>query len=730
MAKRLEEHLYRSAKTKEEYLDPNTLKKRLQTIAHGIEEQRSSSSSSKKDSKSSSSHMSSSKMGDIGLGDASSQKLQQQMQQMQQMQQLQQLQQQQKMGNSLDGLNPMMMKQSDDLKQDLLRQQAKMSSQQQSNSSGLAGETFDPQTMFGGNSQQMSMSQLQDSVFGSQQGQSSQRQGSFSKGSSGSGTTGILKTGSSKFQDPQKRKVIKQQQQRLLLLRHASKCKAGSSCKVKFCGQMVALWKHMKKCRDKNCKTAHCLSSRCVLNHYRTCKSENKTSTCEVCGPVMRQIKQQNSQCTEVAGSNDKDPLPADVNAPVPSRQASQSAADLQNAADAVAQQKRQQLEELQAAQQKLQQQHSLLKQLQAQQAQLLDQQKQLQQQQQHVLPQTQQGQQLQQQQALLQKLQQEFQQQQMLLQQDLLQQSQALQSGKSGSSQQIQMPPNLPMSSVKSDGSKAARRTSASRRGSRKAERQASGSSKGKAARIRAVGGKGKRLSALETHISHNNDDNRSVSTEKSGISSVDSLDGGSVSNKRPIDEITSDSAATPDEPPAKAAKTEPEADSKPKVEPESPKSQAEQKRVLEQGDADQTTSLIPSMPPATIEKHLESLSDTLHLNPRTITQKCLPIITRLLEDQFGWVFRDPVDPDVLGLPDYFEVVKTPMHLDLIKKRLENLLYKEMDAFERDTKLVFENAILYNGEDSEVGEMAQSMIDRFVKDYASVYNGKHAVAV
>jgi len=45
----------------------------------------------------------------------------------------------------------------------------------------------------------------------------------------------------------QNRKVVKQQQQRLLLLRHASKCKAGNSCKVEFCGQMVLLWKHMKK---------------------------------------------------------------------------------------------------------------------------------------------------------------------------------------------------------------------------------------------------------------------------------------------------------------------------------------------------------------------------------------------------------------------------------------------------------------------------------------------------
>ncbi|OEU21597.1 hypothetical protein FRACYDRAFT_165389, partial [Fragilariopsis cylindrus CCMP1102] len=75
-------------------------------------------------------------------------------------------------------------------------------------------------------------------------------------------------------------------QQRLLLLRHASKCKMGNACTTKFCAQMKPLWQHMKKCRDKDCSTRHCQSSRCVLTHYRICKSQGKTATCEICGPV------------------------------------------------------------------------------------------------------------------------------------------------------------------------------------------------------------------------------------------------------------------------------------------------------------------------------------------------------------------------------------------------------------------------------------------------------------
>ena len=46
MAKSLEEHLYRSAKSKEEYMDVSTLKTRLQAIAHGLEVHRSADSTS------------------------------------------------------------------------------------------------------------------------------------------------------------------------------------------------------------------------------------------------------------------------------------------------------------------------------------------------------------------------------------------------------------------------------------------------------------------------------------------------------------------------------------------------------------------------------------------------------------------------------------------------------------------------------------------------------------
>ena len=80
-------------------------------------------------------------------------------------------------------------------------------------------------------------------------------------------------------------KIIKQQQQRLLLLQHASKCtvQVGEICPVTpHCALFKTLWQHVLSCKDKECTTKHCASSRYALHHYSMCKQ----SDCQVCGSI------------------------------------------------------------------------------------------------------------------------------------------------------------------------------------------------------------------------------------------------------------------------------------------------------------------------------------------------------------------------------------------------------------------------------------------------------------
>jgi Bromodomain/TAZ zinc finger len=687
MAKSLEEHLYRSAQTKEEYLDLSTLKKRLQIIAHGLELHRSTSAGS-------------------GASALPNDGLNQQQQLLRQM-----------ASNNMPGASGL---------QSQMRQ-----------TSGLQGSLMGNDDQIG-SSQSQTMGGLSSSMF-------SGVDGLTGNGDLGSG----MPIGdSSKYQDPiaqQKKKVIRQQQQRLLLLRHASKCTAGPTCQTKFCAQMVTLWKHMKKCRDKNCSTSHCLSSRCVLNHYRICKSQGRTASCEVCGPVMEQIKRQETG----EEANAADPLTKDQEMPMLDGLVSSSN---NGGGDNIASQEgsgdQQQLQQLHQAQMKLQNQLQVLKQLQRQQEQLLQQQRHLQEQQSHIKdPHTQQGQQLQQQQALLQQLQQRCQQQQVLLQQELALQSNAINTVKQNQSSQGQggatptedQQSNAaaitgpPPTSLSLNSSKDLSGSSSSTRRAAPVRRQ----SKAKGTRGGGKGGRGEKNARQS--------DKGGAVDAKVGVKTDDD-DNGQTQPKRRFSLTKGDNSMSGSmpEPARKMIKLEPhnkhgdEEKSSQHIEAHSGSdvgggvkheigviiedNEAKKKLVIDDpfeitGDG----SHHPQLTRESIEKHLKSIEMPPDMSADEVTKHCLPVVQDLVEDPFGWVFKDPVDPVALGLPDYFDVVKKPMHLDLVTTKLEEKSYESLESFQKDCSLVFENSILYNGESSEVGQLALTMLSTFAKMYEAM---------
>ena len=120
-------------------------------------------------------------------------------------------------------------------------------------------------------------------------------------------------------------------------------------------------------------------------------------------------------------------------------------------------------------------------------------------------------------------------------------------------------------------------------------------------------------------------------------------------------------------------------------------------------------------------IETHIASLNKGLQLPPAKLKMKCLEVLKVLQSHPHGWVFNSPVDPVELGLPDYFEVIKRPMDLGTIKKKLENGCYHSLEEFEGHVHLTFDNAMLYNPDGSVVYNMAKEMKSKFVGDYENL---------
>lgn len=71
-------------------------------------------------------------------------------------------------------------------------------------------------------------------------------------------------------------------------------------------------------------------------------------------------------------------------------------------------------------------------------------------------------------------------------------------------------------------------------------------------------------------------------------------------------------------------------------------------------------------------------------------------------------------MDPLKLNIPDYFTIVKNPMDLGTVKSNLKSGQFDEPEEFVADLRLVFDNCILYNGENSPVSVMCKAVRGEF----------------
>ncbi|CAC5412068.1 BRD4 [Mytilus coruscus] len=92
---------------------------------------------------------------------------------------------------------------------------------------------------------------------------------------------------------------------------------------------------------------------------------------------------------------------------------------------------------------------------------------------------------------------------------------------------------------------------------------------------------------------------------------------------------------------------------------------------------------------------------------------------------DSYMWPFYQPVDPIALGLYDYFEIVKKPMDLSTIKNNLECCLYKSVDEFSDDMRLLYQNCYLYSEPDTEIYKMAKQLQEYFEKTMKTTISDK-----
>jgi bromodomain-containing factor 1 len=75
-----------------------------------------------------------------------------------------------------------------------------------------------------------------------------------------------------------------------------------------------------------------------------------------------------------------------------------------------------------------------------------------------------------------------------------------------------------------------------------------------------------------------------------------------------------------------------------------------------------------------------------------------------------YAFPFLQPVDWVALNIPDYPNIVKHPMDVSSIKKKLEANEYGSSEEFENDVRLMFRNCYAYNLPGSDVHIMGKRL--------------------
>merc|ERR1719348_1234998 len=108
-------------------------------------------------------------------------------------------------------------------------------------------------------------------------------------------------------------------------------------------------------------------------------------------------------------------------------------------------------------------------------------------------------------------------------------------------------------------------------------------------------------------------------------------------------------------------------------------------------------------------LEKMINPLLDDNYQNALTY------ILDNILNEkiktmQESWPFMKPVNKK--QVKDYYEKIKQPMDLETISRKITSHKYHSREEFVRDMKLIYQNSLAFNGENSEFTHKAKILVD------------------
>ncbi|TPX68881.1 hypothetical protein SpCBS45565_g02837 [Spizellomyces sp. 'palustris'] len=98
-----------------------------------------------------------------------------------------------------------------------------------------------------------------------------------------------------------------------------------------------------------------------------------------------------------------------------------------------------------------------------------------------------------------------------------------------------------------------------------------------------------------------------------------------------------------------------------------------------------------------------------------------CLEVLRELHKKQhaaYNFPFLQPVDPIALGIPHYTDIIKNPMDLSTIRRKLDAGDYHTAEEFEADARLMFNNCYTFNPPGTDVYNFGKKLEEVFERKW------------
>jgi hypothetical protein len=107
--------------------------------------------------------------------------------------------------------------------------------------------------------------------------------------------------------------------------------------------------------------------------------------------------------------------------------------------------------------------------------------------------------------------------------------------------------------------------------------------------------------------------------------------------------------------------------------------------------------------------------------LSPSDI-RSCRALVSSLVRHQSSWPFRQPVDPVLSGAPDYLDIIKAPMDLSTIDKKLKANVYSQVTDVIHDIILMLSNCFRYNPSTNSVHQIGRNLEAYFSSQLTKIF--------